>query len=137
MMVKILEEEKMQDERGIASIVPIHKKLDSANFDNYRGIALLLTCYKELTKIIDEKLKIVYESIIQQYQPGFRRNMTTTDNIFALRRKIDNYWEYGKDVHFHFLDVTSLDEVLKILDETFLKTETVHSLIGEMQIIKQ
>lgn len=32
--------------------------------------------------------------------------------------------------------ITSLDEVLKFLDETFLKTETIHSLISEMQIIK-
>lgn len=51
----------------------------------YRVTTLLSTAYKVLTRVIRRKLESVYEEILEQYQCGFRKESTTTDQLFSMR----------------------------------------------------
>jgi hypothetical protein len=67
-------------------IVPIHKKGDKTGCNNYRGISLLSTSYKILSNILHSRLVPYVDEIIGDHQCGFRRNGSTTDQIFCIRQ---------------------------------------------------
>ena len=67
-------------------IVPIHKKGDSNNPDNYRGISLLCATCKLFTSILANRLRtwMEVEDKICHEQAGFRADYSTVDHIFTL-----------------------------------------------------
>ena len=64
-------------------IVPIYKKGEKTNCNNYRGLSLLLTSYKILSNIFLGRLYI--DEIIGGHQCGFRCNRQLT-KYFVLDR---------------------------------------------------
>jgi sorting nexin-29 len=73
-------------------IVPMHKKGDKIDCNNYRGLSLLRTTYKILSNILLSRLIPYAEEIMGDHQCGFRRNRSTADYIFCIRqmKKIGN-----------------------------------------------
>ena len=69
-----------------AIIIPIHKKGDTQNADNYRGVSLLSIVSKCYTSVLNNRLYCWLEEnkIIQEGQAGFRKTYSTTDQIFTL-----------------------------------------------------
>jgi len=67
-------------------IVPIYKKGDKSDSNNYREISLLPTCYKVLNNVLITRLSVYVDEIIGDYQCGFRRNR------FALRQILEKRW---------------------------------------------
>jgi hypothetical protein len=65
--------------------VPIHKKGDKTDCNNYRGISRLSTAYTILSNILLARLTPYVNEIIGDHQWGFRRNRSTTDRIFYIR----------------------------------------------------
>ena len=67
-------------------IVPIHKKGNIHNVDNYRGITLLSVMGKLLTRILNTRLTNWAETyyVYIEAQAEFRSEMGTVDNIFVL-----------------------------------------------------
>jgi hypothetical protein len=70
-------------------IVPIYKKGDKTDCNNYRGISLLSTAYKILSNILLARLTPYVNEIIGDHQCGFRRNRSTTDQIFYIRQILE------------------------------------------------
>jgi hypothetical protein len=62
----------------------IHKKGDKTDCNNYRGISLLSTSFKMLSNVLSRLVPYIDE-IIGDHQCGFRRNRSTTDQIFCIR----------------------------------------------------
>jgi hypothetical protein len=62
--------------------LPIYKKGDKTDCNNYRGISLLSTAYKILSNILLARLTPYVNEIIGDHQCGFRRNRSTMDQIF-------------------------------------------------------
>jgi hypothetical protein len=85
-------------------IVPIHKKGDKTECSNYRGTTLLPTSYKMFSNIILSRLIPYADEIIGEHQCGFRRNRSTTDQIFYIRQILEKKWEYSGAVHQLFID---------------------------------
>jgi hypothetical protein len=56
-------------------IIPIHKKGDTTDCNNYRGISLLSTAYKILSDILLARLNPYVNEFIVDHQCGFRRNI--------------------------------------------------------------
>ena len=71
---------------------------------NYRGIALLDTCYKVLSIAILRRLEVYVNDIIGDYQSGFMRGKSTTYPIFSIRQLLEKYYKYGREVHLWFVD---------------------------------
>jgi hypothetical protein len=75
-------------------IVPIHKKGDKTNCNNYRGLSLLSTSYKTLSNIFLSRLSPYVDD-----QCRFRRNRSTTDQIFCVHQILEKKWEYNETIH--------------------------------------
>ena len=69
LIIAIWNKEELSGEWKELIIVPIHKKGDKTDCNNYRGISLLTTTYKILSNIL---ILIPYaEEIIGDHQCGF------------------------------------------------------------------
>jgi hypothetical protein len=67
----IWNKEELPDQCKEFIIVPIHKKSDESNRNNYRGISLLSTSYNMLSNILS-RLSPCVDEIIGNHQCGFR-----------------------------------------------------------------
>ena len=67
-------------------IIPLLKKGDDKNPDNYRGISLLSVVSKVFTAILNKRLHTwaEHEQKISKEQAGFRKGYSTVDHIFTL-----------------------------------------------------
>jgi hypothetical protein len=74
---------ELPDQCKESIIVPIHKKGDKTDCSNYRGMSLLSTSY-ETYPIYFSNLSPYIDEIIGEYQCGFRRKKSTTDQIFCI-----------------------------------------------------
>ena len=83
----IWKKEKLPEEWKESIIVPIHKKGDKTDCNNYRGISLLPTTYKILCNILLSSLIPYAKEIIGDHQCGFRRNRLTIDHICSAFAK--------------------------------------------------
>ncbi|XP_054289682.1 uncharacterized protein LOC129004977 [Macrosteles quadrilineatus] len=114
LILEIWRKESMPDEWNEAVITPIHKKGDKTECNNYRGISLLSSAYKVLSKVILNRLKVYIEENIEDHQAGFIQGRSTTDQIFTIKQSLSKYWEYNKEVHLLFIDFQkAYDSVLR------------------------
>jgi len=96
--------EKLPEEWKESIIVPIYKTGDKTDCNKYRGISLLPTTYKILSNILLSRLIPYSEEVIGDHQCGFRRNRSTTDHIFCIRKILEKKWEYNEAVKQLFID---------------------------------
>ena len=87
-------------------LLPIHKKGDPQNPDNYRGISLTSILSKVFTSILTHRLQNWAEinDIIVEEQAGFRRGYSTTDNIFVLQSLIHRNLSRKRKLYAAFVD---------------------------------
>jgi hypothetical protein len=81
LITSVWDKEELLDQWKESITVPIHKKGDKTDCNNYRGISLLSTSYKMLSNILLSRLSPYIDEIIEDHQCGFRRNRSTTDQI--------------------------------------------------------
>jgi len=89
LITSILKKEELPEERKKSIIVPIHKKGDKTDCNNYRAISLLPTTYKILSNILLSRLIPYAKEIIRDHQCGFRHNRSTIDHIFCIRQMLE------------------------------------------------
>jgi hypothetical protein len=82
LIISIWNNEELPEEWKESIIVPIYKKGDKTDCNNYWGISLLPNIYKILSNILLSRLIPYAEEIIGGHQCGFRRNSSTTDHMF-------------------------------------------------------
>ena len=89
-------------------IIPLFKKGDASNPDNYRGISLLSVISKVFTSILNKRLYkwAEDEQKICEEQTGFRKHYSTTDHIYTLVSMIINclYGPRRRKLYVGFLD---------------------------------
>jgi hypothetical protein len=85
---RIWQEERMPQQWRNTIIYPIPKIGDRKNCDNYRGILLLDVTYKVLIRIIRNRLSLFDDTLIGEYQGGFRKGRPTTNQVFISCCKI-------------------------------------------------
>ena len=89
-------------------IVPIFKKGDMNEVSNYRGITLLSTLGKLFTRILNNRLNKWAEeyNVYIEAQAGFRKHMSTIDNIFVLNGLITHCINNNEYLYCCFVDFT-------------------------------
>ena len=105
LITSIWKKDKLPEEWKGSIIVPIHKKGDKTDCNNYRGISILPTTYKILSNILLSRLIPYAKEIIGDHQCGFRHNRSTIDHIFCIRQMLEKKWEYTEEVHHRFIDL--------------------------------
>jgi hypothetical protein len=100
----IWNKEELPEQWNESITVLIYKKGDKTDCSNYRRISLLATSYKILSNILLSRLAPYVDEIIGDHQCGFRRNRSTTDQIFCIRHTLEKKWEYNGTVHQLFID---------------------------------
>ena len=75
-------------------IIPIHKKGNILDVENYRGISLMSTSAKIYNRIILNRLYPTVDTLVRLNQTGFRTNMCTTEHIDTLQRIIEGANSY-------------------------------------------
>jgi hypothetical protein len=111
-------------------IVPIHKKGDKTDCNNYRGISLS-TAYKILSNIPLVRLAPYVSEVIGNHQWEFRRNRSTMDQIFYIRKIQEKKWEYNGTVHQLFIDFKKAYDSIKreVLYNILLEFDTPKKLV--------
>lgn len=88
-------------------IVPIYKKGDVDDPNNYRGVSLLSVVSKIFTYILNKRLSLWMEEceLLAEEQAGFRADRSTVDHIFSLLCIIQKSMAQNKGkVYLAFVD---------------------------------
>ena len=94
---------------------PLYKiKGDINDPGNYRGITLLSCIGKLFTSVINERLTVFIDSnqIMSEAHAGFRKDYSTTDQIFTLKRIVELFLCQGRRLFCIFVDYS------KVFDST-------------------
>ena len=89
-----------------ATLIPLFKKKDRKQCDNYRGISLLSVPGKVLALILLERLQAIIDPQLMEAQCGFRRGRGTVDQIWVMRQVVEKATEYKTPVFLCFVDLT-------------------------------
>jgi len=78
----------IHEEWRTAFVIPIHKKRDRNNPDNYRGISSLNAGYKIYSKTVAKRLTAIAEVLLLQEQNGYRKGRSCMHCIFSASQII-------------------------------------------------
>ena len=84
LITSIWKKEKLPEEWKESIIVPIHKKGDKTDCNNYRGLSLCQLLTKFYSNILHSRLFPYAKEIIEYHQRGFQHNRSTIDHIFCI-----------------------------------------------------
>ena len=96
--------EKLPEKWKELIIVPIHKKGDKTDCNNYRGISLLPTTYKILSNILLSRLIPYAKEIIRIINVAFDATGRLLIIHSAFAKYLRKKWEYNEEVHQLFID---------------------------------
>ena len=94
----------MPEEWKKSIIVPIHKKGDKTDCNNYRGISLLTTTYKGLSNILLLRLIPYAEGLTGDHQCRFRHSRSSSNHIFCIHQLLEKKYEHNEAVLQLFID---------------------------------
>ena len=88
-------------------IVPIYKKGDKNNSNNYRGITLLSNFGKLFTSILTHRVDKWSEdnNFLSDSQFGFRKGLSTVDAVFVLHNLIQSFINNKMRLPCAFIDL--------------------------------
>ena len=90
-----------------ANVIPIFKKGDSTNLNNYRPISLLPVISKVFEKILNKQLTLVIDNgYIDENQFGFRGGHSTEDAVLKFIDKLEKDLASKKHVVSIYVDVS-------------------------------
>jgi len=126
LLARIWVEEEIPEDWRKSIICPIYKKGDKMNCNNYRGISLLCSAYKVFTSILKDgtrmellaeqegtRMELLAESILGEYQSGFRKGRSTTDQIFVMKQILEKCGEYEIETHQIYVDFQQAYDSIK------------------------
>ena len=121
----ILLQERMPEVWRKSMIVPWYKEGEIKECKNYTGLTLLDVIYKIMATILKKRLDKLSETrqIIGDYQCGFRKGRSTTDQILLLKQSLIQRYQYNKPTHLLFVDFKSAYDsvhrrkMLKVLEK--------------------
>jgi hypothetical protein len=100
----IWNKEEIPQQWNESIIVPIYKKGDKTECNNYQGISLLSTAYKILSNILLGRLTPYVNEVIGDQQCGFHHNRSTMDQIVYIWQILDKKRKYKGTVHQLYID---------------------------------
>jgi sorting nexin-29 len=103
--------------------MPNIKKGNKMQCNNYQGISLLNVTYKIFTQLVAKHLEPYAEEMLGDYECGFYRGRSATDQIFSLRMILEKSYEYNVNIHQLYIDYKQAynsinrDQLIEIIKE--------------------
>ena len=88
-----------------ATLIPIPKKGDLSQCDNWQGISLLDVFGKVLAKVIQMRLQDVVEEVVPDSQCGFRHGRGCIDMVFCVKQLVEKSVEHNTNTYILFIDL--------------------------------
>ena len=116
----------LPDDWKLANIIPIHKKGEKQNVENYRPISLLSIVSKVLERCVLGKIRDHLLCFISCVQHGFISGKSCTTQLLEVHDRIGSLLDAGKQTDIVYMDMTkAFDKVdhtvlLKKLQTKFL-----------------
>jgi len=85
-------------------IIPIPKKGNLGDCNNWRGITLLSIPGKVLASIVLSRIQEATDGVLRQQQAGFRKSRSCIDQIFTLRQIIERCVAGNTNILINFID---------------------------------
>ena len=85
-------------------VIPLPKKGNLKQCQNYRTISLISHPSKVMLQVILNRLKSQSEKLLAEEQAGFRPKRSTMEQIFNLRILIEKHLQHQKDIYHNFID---------------------------------
>lgn len=104
-------------------IIPIYKKGNRLNCNNYRSISLLNTTHKIFSKIQLELPQPIADERFGEYQCGFRKYKSTIGQLSVIEQIMEKKYEYRKNLWQVFMDFN------KAYDS--IKRDSLHNIMYE------
>ena len=101
---RALDDGSVPDQWRQLNIVPVPKKGNLTNVDNYRGIALTSIVSKTLNRMILNRIRPAMENVLRINQNGFREGRSTTSHILCLRRILEGARDKNLSALLLFID---------------------------------
>jgi len=103
---KIVETNVIPKQWNLGIIIPIFKKGNINDLNNYRGITLTSCVSKIFNRIVANEISkfIEKDNALSEVQGGFRKNYRCEDHIFTLKSITACRRAEGKDTYMAFLD---------------------------------
>ncbi|CAB4012394.1 Hypothetical predicted protein, partial [Paramuricea clavata] len=96
----------LPEEWKLANIIPIHKKGDISNAENYRPISLLCVTSKVLERCVLRNLRDYLMSLINSAQHGFIPGRSCTTQLVEVLHYIGSILDSGKQTDIIFMDMS-------------------------------
>lgn len=88
-----------------AIIIPLHKKDDARDPNNYRGVTLLNLVGKIYTRILNTRLYEIVKPAISPKQAGFVEDRNCIDQAYIVSQIVARYISSRKPAYLAFLDI--------------------------------
>ena len=113
------------DKLKLAKVIPIFKKNNRHDPNNYRPISLLSVINKLMEKLMFKRISKFIEkyNILYEYQFGFRKDHSTTLAIMEIHENIINTLEKGSYIAGLYLD---LSKAFDTVDHEILLSKLEH-----------
>ena len=85
-------------------MIPIPKKGDLKKYQYYRTLSLICYSSKILLNIISKRLNPLREQILSEQQAGFRKGISTVEQLFNCRNIIDKHLNSQNNIFHNFID---------------------------------
>ena len=124
---------QVPDQWKLSNIVPVPKKGDLTEADNYRGISLTSIVGKTLNRMILNRVKPCLEKLLRDNQNGFRPGRSTTSHILALRRILEGAQAKNLSAVMLFIDFKkAFDSVHRGILMKILRAYGIPEMIVEL-----
>ncbi|MGL4418375.1 MAG: reverse transcriptase domain-containing protein [Plesiomonas shigelloides] len=101
---KIWEQKKWPVQWTQSLVIPLPKKGNLKQCENYRTISLISHASKVMLRIILNRLKPFAEELLSEEQAGFRVGRSAVEQIFNCRVLIEKHLQHQRELHHNFID---------------------------------
>eukprot|EP00745_Piridium_sociabile_P015926 TRINITY_DN2374_c0_g1_i12.p1 TRINITY_DN2374_c0_g1~~TRINITY_DN2374_c0_g1_i12.p1 ORF type:complete len:1135 (+),score=79.90 TRINITY_DN2374_c0_g1_i12:1880-5284(+) len=129
---------------SLAVLLPLHKKGDINNPDNFRGISLLNICSKIYSFILNKRINnwVEVHGLIGEEQAGFKAEHSTADHVFTLYAMVQKQLIRHRKLYVAFIDFKkafdsiSRSKLWGILEKNGLNGNILQALKSMYKIVK-
>lgn len=141
-----------EQEKGI--VITVHKKGDTTDLNNYRGIRLLTAAYKITSALIQQRLTEQARNVTEDYQCGVVKGRFTVDAIHFVKQIMEKAYEHNMILEMLFIDfrpvfatikknklITALEymkiepKIIRLVEKTLKTTRIkIRTEVGETEI---